>query len=231
MVVGAGFFFTSCNNAEPEIDDRDAHIEVSLSVGGQFAFGESGFVSDNKFVGDVVDNLTLSVGNYGFRADHVGSCVVKNSNREYHFVVTSSNQAIDPVLDWGISQDELIEVLGEASCEKNGNDVVFTPTSSKPVPEYVYTFDNDKLQKLSLNYIYDGTNPIQVIQDYMTERYIETTKVEDEVTTSIYYNALTIDAATVIATSVEEELEGEIPGSTENSLKITFYSAAAYKAL
>lgn len=237
MVLGAGFMFTSCNNAEPDIDDRDSHIECTLTVGGQMSFGETGYSSDNKFVGEVVDNLTLATGEYGFRALHVGDCVVKNGNRTYHFVVTSSNNTIEPVLDWGISQEELIEELGESSCTVEGNNVVFKPASSKPVAHYTYTFSGDKLEKVELDYVFDSTNTAELLEGYMSDRFLSTSSEEtvttpdgdqQTVTKTTYFNALTQGEATTIATSVEEEVEGSIPGTMDAAMKIVFYSAAAF---
>ena len=231
VILGAGFFFTSCNNAEPDIAEKDSYIAKTVSVGEQVALGETSYQCNNNFVGEVVDNLTLSTGKYGFRALHVGTCTVKNSNREYRFTVTSSNNTIEPVLDWDITAEELVETLGESSCKVEGNTVTFSTGAQKPVNNYVYTFADGKLNNIALTYIYDSNNPLEVIEGYFADRFNKTEKVENDVTITVYYNAESLDKATTVATSVAEELEGSIAGTKDTALNINFYSAAAYAAL
>ena len=134
MLLCGSVSFTSCNNAEPDIDDRYGIIEQTVEVGGSFAFLDGGYSCDNGFVGDVTDN------GKEFNGLHVGSCIVKNSSRDYRFVVTSKNNVINPVMEWGMSQKDLVEKLGETSCVVDGDEIVYTTGQKSPVMKYTSCF-------------------------------------------------------------------------------------------
>ena len=65
---------------------------------------------------------------------------------------------------------------------------------------------------------FDRKTQEQIIEKlaYFAQNYesiIQTKKVENDVTITVYYNAESLDKATTVATSVAEELEGSIAGS------------------
>jgi hypothetical protein len=209
-ILTVGFGFTACNNAEPDIDDRDGVIEQTLTVGEQFSFADNGYVSDDVFVGDVVDNLTLVSGSYGFRAEHVGTCLVKNDARTYRFIVSSENNAIDPFIEWGTSLDDLAEYLGETSCVIyiDRTKMWYMTGEEEPITEYVFTFENEALVSTSFQYIYGESNPVKALESYLSDRYNMVENVVDGETVYHYYNAATEDAATTTVDMKESSITG-----------------------
>lgn len=193
VILGAGVSFTSCNNAEPEINDNDAVILRSVEVGSSFSFQKgSNYACNNTFVGDIVDNR--------FTGMHVGTCIVKNYDKEYRIDVTTANTVIAPVTEWGISQEELIDELGEELCEVDGDKVVYKPNESKPVEKYVYNFVSGKLYSLSMVYVVDATNTDNKLTDYLLAYYNVEKKGTEEEPVNLYYNANTPAEATVFVT-------------------------------
>lgn len=195
VILGAGVSFTSCNDAEPEINDSAAVIVRSVEVGADFAFKDGdNYTCSNTFVGDIVDDR--------FKGLHVGTCVVKNFDKEYRIDVTTSNTIIDPVTEWGISQEELIDELGEEHCTVDGDKVVYAPSESKPVAEYTYNFVSDKLYSLTLTYVTDDTNTDKKLEDYLLSYFNEENMGTEEAPVKFYYNANTPAEATAFATRV-----------------------------
>lgn len=200
MLLCGSVSFTSCNNAEPDIDDRYGIIEQTVEVGGSFAFLDGGYSCDNGFVGDVTDN------GKEFNGLHVGSCIVKNSSRDYRFVVTSKNNVINPVMEWGMSQKDLVEKLGETSCVVDGDEIVYTTGQKSPVMKYTYVFESDKLAYVHLNYIPDDENTVSDLDNYLNDRFLITRAGADEAETLKGYNALAEDVATTLVMGLQEKV-------------------------
>lgn len=211
VLFGCGAFLNSCNDAEPDIDDRSGVIECSVTVGNEYQFLSSGYKGDNGFVGEVVND--------SFQALHVGVCnVTRNDGQDYRFVVTASVNTIDdPVTEWGISQEELVETLGETSCKVDANDpnVMVWTSASGPVEEIRYIFSSNKLSRLEFYYTPSSDYSLTTLEEYLAERFINNG--------SLYYNALEPANATVLATVAAEESD-----ASETTYKVVYYSPEAY---
>ena len=141
-----------------------------------------------------------------FNGLHVGSCIVKNSSRDYRFVVTSKNNVINPVMEWGMSQENLVEKLGETSCVVDGDEIVYTTGQKSPVMKYTYVFESDKLAYVHLNYIPDDENTVSNLDNYLNDRFLITRAGADEAETLKGYNALAEDGATTLVMGLQEKV-------------------------
>ncbi len=109
-------------------------------------------------------------------------------------------------MEWGMSQENLVEKLGETSCVVDGDEIVYTTGQKSPVMKYTYVFESDKLAYVHLNYIPDDENTVSNLDNYLNDRFLITRAGADEAETLKGYNALAEDGATTLVMGLQEKV-------------------------